>query len=301
MIDSAPAGLQPSESVHPPVDAVRSAVATALAEDLGSRGDLTASLVPSATVAVASFVARQTGIVAGTACATETFRRIEPVLEVTWMLDDGDPVAPGQTIGQVRGPLRAILTGERTALNFLCHLSGVASATRQVVEIVKSANPACEVRDTRKTMPGLRVLEKAAVRAGGGINHRSDLSEGILVKDNHLTGITIADAVAEALKRWPGVPVEVECDTEDQVSQTVRTGAPLVLLDNMVPAQVASCARIAHEAGVRVEVSGGIGPENAGAYAAAGADYVSVGRITHSALILDIGLDIEPESPTRRS
>ncbi len=280
-------------SVHPPADAVRVAVATALDEDLGIRGDLTASLVPEGTGGSAAFVARQPGVVAGTDCAAEAFYRVDPEVEVSWTILDGQKAPAGAVIGRVRGRLRSILTSERTALNFLCHLSGIATITRQFVEVAKTANPSCEIRDTRKTTPGLRALEKAAVRAGGGINHRSDLSAGILVKDNHLTGIAIADAVARALAEWPGIPLQVECDTPEQVAESVKAGAPLVLLDNMSPAQVRECVKPAHEAGVLVEVSGGVTIDTVAAYARAGADYISVGRITHSALILDIGLDME--------
>lgn len=282
-----------TESVYPPRDAVCSAVAAALREDLGRRGDLTARLLPVDAQATARFVAREQGVVAGIACATETYRRISPTPSLIWQVDDGTAVKAGDVVGVVSGPLRSIVTGERTALNFLCHLSGVATATRRFVDAVRAVNPACQIRDTRKTTPGLRVLEKAAVRAGGGVNHRGGLSDGVLVKDNHLSGISLEDAVRKALRRYPGVPVQVECDTEEQVEAAIRAGAPMVLLDNMTPAQVAACADLAHKAGVKVEASGRIGLDTVAEYARAGADFISVGRITHSALILDIGLDIE--------
>ncbi|HUY86194.1 MAG TPA: carboxylating nicotinate-nucleotide diphosphorylase [Acidimicrobiales bacterium] len=296
-----PADLE--SNIFPPDDAISTCVAAALHEDIGPLGDVTASLVPREQITTAVFCAREQGVLAGTMCATEAFRQIEDILmrrgeskralDITWFATDGDTIVPGFQIGRISGPLRTILTGERTALNFLSHLSGVATDTRKFVDVVSNVNPRCKIRDTRKTTPGLRALEKAAVRAGGGVNHRSDLSQGILVKDNHLTGITIGDAVAQALVKWPGIPIEVECDTVEQVSQTVLSGAPLVLLDNMTPDQVQACAKIAHDAGVMVEVSGGVTLQSAGEYARAGADYISVGRITHSALILDIGLDIE--------
>ena len=290
------------ENLEPDSDAVASAVAKAVGEDLGTRGDVTSSLIPAHLTIKANFVARQPGVLAGTACGTEAFRRVEEIftrvglehfpVDIEWYHRDGDLVDAKTILGQVSGTLRTVLVAERTALNFLCHLSGVASATRRLVDIVKAVAPECNLRDTRKTTPGLRALEKAAVRAGGGQNHRMNLSEGILVKDNHLTGISIADAVAQARKLWPEIPLEVECDDEGQVTQSVDQRVPMVLLDNMTPDQVAYCVGIAHQAGVKVEVSGGINATNITQYAMTGADYISVGSITHSAQILDIGLDV---------
>jgi nicotinate-nucleotide pyrophosphorylase (carboxylating) len=182
-----------------------------------------------------------------------------------------------------------VLSAERTALNLLCHLSGIATLTRRYVDATRGAS---KIRDTRKTTPGLRSLEKAAVRAGGGVNHRASLSDSILVKDNHLAGVGIRQAVALAHSRWPGVTCEVECDTLEQVETALAAGADMVLLDNMSPPEVA--AAVAVVAGrVQVEVSGGVSLDTVGAYAAAGADLISVGAITHSAPILDIGLDLE--------
>jgi nicotinate-nucleotide pyrophosphorylase (carboxylating) len=210
---------------------------------------------------------------------------------------------------EVGGPLRSILSAERTALNFLCHLSGVATLTRRYVAAVGGCAEggdgpgagATRVLDTRKTTPGLRALEKAAVRAGGGTNHRGSLSEGVLVKDNHLAGMGIAQAVALARARWPGRMVEVECDRPEQVEEAVRAGATMVLLDNMTPEEVAACVALADPAGrgpgrrpVAVEVSGGVSLDTAPAYAAARPDFVSVGALTHSAPALDLGLDLEP-------
>jgi nicotinate-nucleotide pyrophosphorylase (carboxylating) len=183
-----------------------------------------------------------------------------------------------------------VLTAERTALNFLCHLSGIATLTRRYVEAARPAR----VRDTRKTTPGLRALEKAAVRAGGGVNHRGSLSDGILVKDNHLGGLGVDEAVERARARWPGRTVQVECDTADQVKAALVAGADLVLLDNMAPDQVGVCVALVRAAPrpCLVEVSGGVTLDNVAAYAAAGADLVAVGALTHSAPALDIGLDL---------
>ena len=187
---------------------------------------------------------------------------------------------------EVTGPLRPILTAERTALNFLGHLSGIATLTARFVAAAHAGNPAVQVLDTRKTLPGLRLLEKAAVRAGGGTNHRMGLSDAVLVKDNHLAGITITDAVARARALWPGRMVEIECDTLDQVAEAARAGADAVLLDNMDPAAVveAVAAGPPRRAGpILTEVSGGVSLDTIGAYAAAGPDRISVGALTHSA------------------
>jgi nicotinate-nucleotide pyrophosphorylase (carboxylating) len=279
----------------PPRAAVVDAVARALAEDLLPLGDLTAALVPADTVASVRIVSRAAGVVAGRACATETFLQTDPCLTATWVVDDGDAVGAGDVLAVVDGSLRSILTAERTALNFLGHLSGVASLTRRYVEAVTAANPSTRVLDTRKTTPGLRALEKAAVRAGGGHNHRGSLSEAVLVKDNHLGGVSIADAVASARRLWPGRMVEVECDRSEQVAEAVAAGATVVMLDNMGLDQVALCAAQVHAAGgVLVEVSGEVNLETAPLLAAAGADLISVGALTHSAPVLDLGFDLPP-------
>ena len=281
--------------VHPPLPTVREAVGRALAEDLGPLGDVTAALLPAGSRTDARLVARADGVLAGRACATEAFAQVDPSVAVAWELDDGSPLVPGRGLAAVRGPAASVLSAERTALNFLCHLSGVATTTRRFVDLATAANPATRVLDTRKTTPGLRALEKAAVRAGGGVNHRGSLSDGVLVKDNHLGGITIAEAVATARDRWPGRLVEVECDGLDQVAEAVASGASQVLLDNMTPDEVATCVSLVRDKGgpgVLVEVSGGVSLETVGAFAAAGADLVSVGAVTHSAPALDIGLDL---------
>ena len=250
--------------VHPPLPAVREVVARALAEDLGTLGE--------------------DGVLAGRLCAAETFAQVDPSVVVLWSADDGEDLEAGQALAAVEGPLASILIGERTALNLLCHLSGVASLTRRYV---RAAAGKARIRDTRKTTPGLRALEKAAVRAGGGVNHRGSLADGILIKDNHLAGLSIETAVRRARLRWPGRSVQVECDTRAQLA----ADADMVLLDNMSPADVAAC--VEHVAGrCLVEVSGGVTLDTAGAYADAGADLVSVGAITHSAPVLDIGLDL---------
>ncbi|MDQ6613717.1 MAG: carboxylating nicotinate-nucleotide diphosphorylase [Actinomycetota bacterium] len=274
--------------IDPPAAAVRDVVARALAEDLGPLGDLTASLVPDDAIARAEFVARREGVVAGRLCVLATFAAVDPAVVVDWRLSDGLEVRPGEVIGSVEGPLAAILTAERTALNLLGRLSGIATLTRAYV---RAAQGNARIRDTRKTTPGLRALEKAAVRAGGGANHRGSLSDGILIKDNHLAGLSIADAVRRARHRWPGQLVEVECDIAGQVVEAVGAGADMVLLDNMTPAEVAAAAALV--AGrCPIEVSGGVTLDSVADYAAAGAAFISVGALTHSAPVLDIGLDV---------
>lgn len=281
----------------PPASAVRRAVAAALSEDLEPLGDITAALVPAGLEGEAFFVARQAGVLAGSACAIETAHQVGG-LEARFETADGAEVSPGEVLGSLRGSYRSLLTAERTALNFLCHLSGVASLTARYVAAARAANPRCAIWDTRKTTPGLRALEKAAVRAGGGLNHRGNLSEGVLVKDNHLGAASIAEAVRRAREGFPGRMVEVECDSLEQVGEALEAGAGLILCDNMTPDELAVATELvrAHPAGagVLVEASGGISLETVGEFAAAGPDLISVGALTHSAPILDIGLDLSP-------
>ncbi len=295
--DAASVGPWPSSGPpDPPAPVAHEAVARALAEDIGVLGDLTASLVPEPETGRARVVSRADGVLAGRLCALEAFAQVDPAVVVDWRIPDGGWLAPGSVVAEVSGPMRSILTAERTALNFLCHLSGVATVARRYVDAVNAVNPATRVLDTRKTTPGLRVLEKAAVRAGGAWNHRSSLSDAVLVKDNHLGRLGITDAVAQAHERWPGRVVEVECDRPEQVVEAVDAGASAVLLDNMTPSMVSECVALVRARAVPgtvlVEASGGVTIDNAPAYAAAGADLISVGAITHSAPILDLGLDL---------
>jgi nicotinate-nucleotide pyrophosphorylase (carboxylating) len=275
--------------------AVTEAVTRALAEDLWADGDLTAALVPERATAHFALRARQPGVLAGRACAAETFRQLDPELPLIWHVEDGSVLEAGTTVMEVTGPLRPILTGERTALNFLGRLSGIATLTARYVAAAHARNPAVQVLDTRKTTPGLRALEKAAVKAGGGVNHRASLSEAVLVKDNHLAGVTIGEAVARARTLWPGRVVQIECDTLDQVAEAAKAGADALLLDNMIPARVAHAIALAHAKApgpILIEVSGGVTLESIGDYAAAGPDRISVGALTHSATVLDLGLDL---------
>jgi nicotinate-nucleotide pyrophosphorylase (carboxylating) len=281
--------------VHPPPTAVREAVARALSEDLAPLGDMTALLLPLDLQAAAVIASRDAGVVAGRMCAVEAFAQVDTTVIVEWRLDDGAEVEPGDVIARLEGPLPSILTAERTALNFLRHLSGIASLTRRYV---RATHGKATVLDTRKTTPGLRALEKAAVRAGGGANHRGSLSDGVLVKDNHLGGMTITEAVRRAKARWPGRMVEVECDNIEQVREAVAAGATMVMLDNMTPGRARNAAK--EVAGrVPVEVSGRVQLDSIGEYARiTGVDYISIGALTHSASALDIGLDLDVDGGT---
>lgn len=280
--------------------AVADAVRRALHEDLGPDGDITAALVPAEATAHFVLSARQPGVLAGRDCAAEAFRRVDPALRPVWHAADGDQLCAGQTVMEMTGSLRPILTAERTALNFLGHLSGIATLTAQFVAAARARNDSVEVLDTRKTTPGQRVLEKAAVRAGGGTNHRAGLSDAVLVKDNHLAGTGITAAVRRARELWPGRTVEVECDGLEQVAEAAGAGADVVLLDNMDPTQVEKAvvvARLGAPGPILTEVSGGVTLDSIGSYAAAGPDRISVGVLTHSAPVLDLGLDLVWSAP----
>jgi nicotinate-nucleotide pyrophosphorylase (carboxylating) len=289
----------PGFDVHPPMAVVREAVNRALLEDLTPLGDLSSTLLPPGLVAVADIVARQDGVLAGVRCAGEVFTQVDAGLDVSWAADDGDWVDASRPVGTVEGALASILVAERTALNFLTHLSGVASLTRRFVDAVAAVGGGARIWDTRKTTPGLRALEKAAVRAGGGVNHRGNLSEWVMLKDNHLAHVGVEAAIKTARNRWPGRLVHVECESEAQVEAALAAGADAILLDNMAPDQVRSCVVLAHDVAARhggrrplLEVSGGVTLESVGAYAAAGADLISTGAITMSAPALDLALDV---------
>lgn len=287
------------QDLQPPVADVRFLVERALAEDLTPFGDLTSSLIDPTLQATAVFGARDPGVVAGCLCVEETFAAIDPNLTIEWTRSDGDRVQPGDEIGVARGSFATLLTAERTALNFLCHLSGVASVAARWVDVAAGR---VIVWDTRKTTPGFRSLQKAAVRAGGAVNHRGNLSDWLMLKDNHLFGTTITAAVAEARRRWPGRTVHVEADREDQMTEALEAGADIILLDNFSPAElvdlVAKADAWAQTTGGRrplLEASGGITLDTLDGYADTGVDLVSSSSLTQSAPALDIGLDVVPE------
>lgn len=271
---------------------VQDVVARALAEDLADGADVTsAATVPADQSATGDLVARADGVVAGLPVAAAVFATVDPLAAVEPLVADGDRVRRGDVLASVTGPTRSLLTAERTALNLLCHLSGVATATAAWVDAV--AGSGARIRDTRKTTPGLRALEKYAVRAGGGVNHRMSLSDAALVKDNHVIAAGgVAKAYQLVKQLYPDLPVEVECDSVAEVAEAVAAGADLVLLDNMSPALMTEAVALTRPAGVRTEASGGLTLDTAAAVAATGVDYISVGALTHSAKILDIALDL---------
>jgi nicotinate-nucleotide pyrophosphorylase (carboxylating) len=266
-------------------------VRIALLEDLGLAGDLTTSaIVPAQAQTRARFVARKAGVVAGLDLAKLTFELVDPGLAFLIEKPDGAKVAAGETIAEVSGKAAPILVGERVALNFLCHLSGIASATAHFVAAV--AGTKAQIVCTRKTTPGLRAVEKYAVRAGGGHNHRFGLDDAVLIKDNH---VAIAGGVVEALRRARQgvghlVKIEIEVDTLDQLRAALDERPDVVLLDNMNPAQLAEAVKIVGGRAI-TEASGGVSLENVAAIAASGVDLISIGWLTHSAPVLDIGLD----------
>jgi nicotinate-nucleotide pyrophosphorylase (carboxylating) len=284
----------------PYLQAVREVVARALAEDLTPLGDLTSALLPADARCVADVVPRAEGVLAGTACATEVFAQLDPAVTVSWAATDGDRVGAGEVAGTVEGPMAAVLTGERTALNLLCHLSGVATLTRRFADAAARGGSA-RIWDTRKTTPGLRALEKAAVRAGGAVNHRGNLSDWVMFKDNHLEVLGIAEAVGAARSTWPGRLVHVEATDLAQLRAALEAGADAVLLDNMTPDQAREAVEVAEgwasstgRPRPLLECSGGITVESAAAYSATGVDLLSTSQITQSAPALDIGLDVRP-------
>jgi nicotinate-nucleotide pyrophosphorylase (carboxylating) len=266
-------------------------VRATLLEDLGRAGDITTdAVVPPNAHADTALVARKPGVVAGLDFALAAFRLIDPAIVVRVERQDGTRLAPGDTIATITGPARGILTAERTALNFLCHLSGVASATRGVVDAIAAYNTA--VVCTRKTMPGLRAAQKYAVRVGGGSNHRFGLDDAVLIKDNH---VAIAGGIRAAVERVRAgvghmVKVELEVDTLAQLEQALTLRLDAVLLDNMDPTMLRDAVGMV-DGRMITEASGGIRPDTAVAIAASGVDLMSIGWLTHSAQVLDIGLD----------
>lgn len=273
-------------------------VRLALAEDLGERGDLTsAALLPADLPGRAVFVARAEGVVAGLPAARLVCELVDPQLVFEEQLQDGTPVTPGTQLASVCGPMRSMLTAERTALNFLQRLSGVASLTAQYVAALGGSR--CKLLDTRKTTPGWRMLEKYAVRMGGGHNHRLGLCDGVLIKDNHLAALgSGTDVVARAVelaraKYGRTVPLEVEVDTLEQLRVALAAQPDIVLLDNMTPEQLREAVRQRDAVAPQVllESSGGVTLATLPAIAASGVDRVSVGALTHSARALDIALD----------
>jgi nicotinate-nucleotide pyrophosphorylase (carboxylating) len=278
-------GLDPAD--------VERVVRTALDEDLALGPDVTTiATVAEDARATGDVTPRTAGVLAGVAVAAAVFDLVGgPAVEVTLHADDGSPTEPGRAVLTVAGPTRALLTAERTALNLVGRLSGVATLTRHWVDAVAGTGAA--IRDTRKTTPGLRALEKYAVRCGGGVNHRMALGDAALVKDNHVAAAGGIRAAVEAVRAHaPEMPLEVECDTLEQVREAIDAGVALVLLDNFSLEDTRTAVELARRAGVRLEASGGLSLDRAREVAATRVDYLAVGALTHSAPVLDLGFDL---------
>lgn len=283
------------ENTLPPLPRllVEPVVRAALMEDLGRAGDITSNaVIPADARLKGAVVTREPGVVAGVDAAVVTFALIDPAVKVIVERPDGSRIERGQVVLRVEGPARSILAAERVALNLICRMSGIATATARLVDAVRPHGHA-RIVCTRKTTPGLRLLEKHAVRAGGGANHRFGLDDAVLIKDNH---IAIAGGVKQALERARAsvghlVKIEIEVDTLEQLNEVLEVGADAILLDNMSPETLAEAVRQVSGRAI-TEASGRITPDTAPQIAAAGVDLISVGWITHSAPILDLGLDV---------
>jgi nicotinate-nucleotide pyrophosphorylase (carboxylating) len=281
-------------------EACRRIIALAIEEDLGAVGDITSqAVVPESAKGRAIFTARALGVLAGLPALHLVASSVDPLLSVEALKDDGDLLAKGDAIGEIRGPMRGILAAERIALNFLQHLSGVATFTRRYVDAVAGLN--CKILDTRKTTPGWRLMEKYAVRQGGGHNHRKGLYDGILIKDNHVAALKekaspIRAAVEAARRHAPSVPIEIEVENFEQFDEALALASDIILLDNMTPGELAEAvarrdSQCDEMAWIFLEASGGITLANVRAVAETGVDRVSIGALTHSAPALDIALD----------
>ena len=280
-------------SYAPPPD-LPDQVARALAEDVGS-GDLTAALVPAGRLGRATVVTREAAVLCGRPWFDAVFRQLDSSVRVTWEAEEGADVSPGQVLCRIEGPARSLLTGERTALNFLQTLSATATVTRRYVALVSSLT--CHILDTRKTLPGLRLAQKYAVRCGGGTNHRKGLYDGILVKENHIMAAgSIAAAVAAARVAGASVPVEVEVETLDELRQALDAGADMALLDEFTldGLRAAVALNRGHPRGpIRLEASGSVTLETLHAIAATGVDFVSIGSLTKHLRAVDLSMRFE--------
>jgi nicotinate-nucleotide pyrophosphorylase (carboxylating) len=271
----------------------RDLIKRALAEDLAGGEDITSvATVSGSEKVVADFVARKAGVLAGIEMAKTVLEEVG-LSDIEVLVHDGSAIEAGTVLMTVRGDTRAILLAERTALNFLGHLSGIATLTRTWVDSISGTS--CLIRDTRKTTPGMRQLEKYAVRMGGGTNHRMSLSDAALIKDNHIAAAGgVSKAFSKVREKFPATEIEIELDTLDQLREVIPLKPDLVLLDNMNPAQCREAVALV-SASIKLEASGGISLENSKSYAETGVNYLAIGALTHSAPVLDIGLDMRVE------
>lgn len=271
-------------------DHIKELITLAIVEDLAGGEDITSvATIPAEQISIARFVTRKAGVIAGIPVAIEVLRYVG-ITDISIIVTDGQYVSADTVILEARGNTRKLLLAERTALNFLTHLSGIATLTKSWVDAVSGTH--CVIRDTRKTTPGWRTLEKAAVRAGGGTNHRRSLSDAALIKDNHIVAAGgVVPAFELVREKFPSAEIEIEVDTLDQLRDVLAAKPNLILLDNMTPELCKAAVEIV-KGSVKLEASGGITLENARAYATSGVDYLAIGALTHSAPALDIGLDL---------
>ena len=263
----------------------------ALYEDFSTRGDVTSlALFDQSTPGEIAITARSKGVISGCDIAKLVFSKVDPTIEVNWLKTDGEICLPKESIAKITGPLASILKAERTVLNFLCHLSGVATLTNSFVQILNEIGSTTKVRDTRKTTPGYRELEKAAVVHGGGINHRMGLYDAFLVKDNHLQGVSISEVVEKCRAFDSSLPLEVEVDSIEQLKIVAVAKPDLILLDNFSTEMVYNA--LALELDIPFEISGGVNISNLDEYGMTNVKYIAIGALTHSAPILDLGFDI---------
>ncbi|MEX2368501.1 MAG: carboxylating nicotinate-nucleotide diphosphorylase [Balneolaceae bacterium] len=271
--------------------ALRNVLQAGFQEDLGF-GDLTSSSVGADTIRSGTFVAKGTGVLSGVLAIRMGYQMLDSSMTVEHFRKDGEQVEPGDPIAKVSGPAGPLLTGERVILNILQHMSGIATATSRAVNSMQGSRT--RICDTRKTLPGLRALQKYAVRCGGGYNHRFRLDDGVMIKDNHIVAAGGIQKAVEAVRAATGpmVRVEVECETEKEVREAVQAKADIIMLDNKTPDEVRKLRKMIPDS-ILVELSGGITPDTAGQYRDCGADYISLGSLTHSVTALDISFNLE--------
>jgi nicotinate-nucleotide pyrophosphorylase (carboxylating) len=275
---------------------IKQLIRRAISEDHVRHDVTTKALIPQVHKGKASIIAKANGIIAGTKISKQVFREVDPTLQVAINIQDGSAVKPGDVIAVITGKISSILKAERVALNFMQRLSGIASTTASYVQAVKGLR--VQIMDTRKTTPGLRILEKYAVRAGGGKNHRMNLADGLLIKDNHIAavrsqGLSIKEIVAKAREEAsPELTIEIEVKTQDEAAQAADAGANIILLDNMTPEQMRQAVELISGRAL-TEASGGINMENVRSVAETGVDRISIGALTHSPKALDISLELD--------
>ena len=274
---------------------IRASVAAAIAEDLGQlpvdQGDITASLIPSSQQAQATIISREAAIICGTAWVDEVFQQLDPAVSIEWQVQDGDSVAANQLLCRLNGPARSLLTGERTALNFLQTLSGTATITDHYVQHLSGSHT--QLLDTRKTLPGLRLAQKYAVRCGGGQNHRIGLFDAFLIKENHIAAAGgISQAVQQAHRNFPGKPVEVEVESLAELEQALAAGATIIMLDNFSLAEIQQAVQQTQQR-AKLEVSGNITSERLRELAATGVDFISSGALTKHVQAIDLSMRLQ--------